>query len=348
MSKKDKSAVKDMAKVLAFERKINPSDAMMWATGWRKDIEEAVSMPIKVVEKHIRGTISNRLESTVASDPLKLKEKIEHANLQTADSASLPPHFDTLLLQYTLKFLPGFENPCACDSEVQRKIIADQCQKYIEKTGCKELAKRYALNIANGRVLWRNRVGVENCITFVHIQGKSERIAFNTLDYSLLDMEKTDEKIDELASYIADTLSGKRRSLLLSIEIYAQMGMGQEVYPSQELIFNLDEVNKNSNKKKFLYSIEGQAAIHSQKIGNALRTIDTWYPGYGPGMAPISIESYGSVTSQAIAYRGTENSDFYSLFDRWSKGEELSSDEEHYVVAMLIRGGIFGKGGNKE
>lgn len=347
MAKKEK-LTKDMASVLAFERKINPSDALMWATEWSENMLDEPPIPIKVVEKNIRGTISNRLAAAVTSDPLKLKQEIEKANLQTLDSASLPSALDTLLLTYTVKVLPGFENPCVCDSEIQGKMIVEQGRKYIEKTGCRELAKRYALNIANGRVLWRNRVGVNRCMTFVHIQGEDKKIGFNSHNYSIMDMDTSDDKVDELASYIADTLSGKRSSLLLEIATYAQMGKGQEVYPSQELIFNLDAVKTNSNKKKFLYSVDGNAAIHSQKIGNALRTIDTWYPAYTPDMGPISIESYGSVTSRAIAYRGVENSDFYSLFDRWCKGEELSLTEENYVVAMLIRGGIFGKGSGKE
>jgi len=40
--------------------------------------------------------------------------------------------------------------------------------------------------------------------------------------------------------------------------------------------------------------------MHSQKIGNALRTIDTWYEK-SKESGPIAIEAYGSVTPQGEA-----------------------------------------------
>ena len=40
--------------------------------------------------------------------------------------------------------------------------------------------------------------------------------------------------------------------------------------------------------------------MHSQKIGNAIRTIDTWYPD---AEFPIAIEPYGAVTTMGRAFR---------------------------------------------
>lgn len=34
-------------------------------------------------------------------------------------------------------------------------------EDFIAENGFKELSRRYALNLANGRFLWRNRVGAE-------------------------------------------------------------------------------------------------------------------------------------------------------------------------------------------
>ena len=37
--------------------------------------------------------------------------------------------------------------------------------------------------------------------------------------------------------------------------------------------------------------------------------------------------------------------DFYTLFDKFALGEPLANaEEEHYVMAVLVRGGVFGKG----
>jgi len=88
--------------------------------------------------------------------------------------------------------------------------------------------------------------------------------------------------------------------------------------------------------------------MHSQKLGNALRTIDTWYPEHDEAdIGPIAIEPYGAVTNLGKAYRTPKDkADFYSLFDRFARGETLNSkNDTHYVMAVLVRGGVFGESG---
>ena len=86
--------------------------------------------------------------------------------------------------------------------------------------------------------------------------------------------------------------------------------------------------------------------MHSQKVGNALRTIDTWYPNLeGEELGPIAVEPYGSVTSQGRAYRQPKQKmDFYTLLDHWLlRDKEPAIEQQHYVMANLIRGGVFGE-----
>jgi len=86
--------------------------------------------------------------------------------------------------------------------------------------------------------------------------------------------------------------------------------------------------------------------MHSQKIGNALRTIDTWYlDAERADLGPIAVEPYGSVTSQGKAYRQPkERADFYTLLDRWVLANQPpEAGNRHYVMATLIRGGVFGE-----
>jgi CRISPR-associated protein Csy3 len=87
------------------------------------------------------------------------------------------------------------------------------------------------------------------------------------------------------------------------------------------------------------------AAMHSQKIGNALRTIDTWHPSANE-IGPIAVEPYGSVTNRGKAYRQPgDKMDFYSIFDAWMVNNKVPPvEQQHYVMAVLIRGGVFGKG----
>jgi CRISPR-associated protein Csy3 len=79
------------ASVLAFERKLDPSDALfsMPATGPTAMPPPSVGARDRVREKSVRGTISNRLK-TKDQDPAKLDALIENPNLQTVDVAALP------------------------------------------------------------------------------------------------------------------------------------------------------------------------------------------------------------------------------------------------------------------
>jgi CRISPR-associated protein Csy3 len=88
--------------------------------------------------------------------------------------------------------------------------------------------------------------------------------------------------------------------------------------------------------------------MHSQKLGNALRSIDTWYPEFDDpekSAGPIAIEPYGAVTNLGKAYRTPKDKqDFYTFFDKWARGAELERiEDEHYVMAILVRGGVFGE-----
>ena len=132
--------------------------------------------------------------------------------------------------------------------------------------------------------------------------------------------------------------------MLLQVTAFVRVGAGQEVFPSQELILDKDKAGKS----KTLYEVGGIAGMHSQKIGNALRTIDTWYPDFASDrLGPIAVEPYGSVTTLGRACRQPKDkADFYTLLDHWLlKDQAPGVDNQHFVMATLIRGGVFGDAG---
>lgn len=335
----------NIASVLAFEKKLVPSDGFMYGTVWENRHDVAESVPLRLREKSVRGTISNRLRASVKNDPLKLNAEVEKPNLQRVDSCALDTDHDTLKLHFTLKVLSGVQHPTACNNKLFNDAYTKAANNYIAKDGFAELAKRYAVNIANGRFLWRNRVGAQ----YVEVQVKMlddamrRQWTFDASNMRLNNFQSNDE-IDELAAEIARTLSGKKNALILEINAYALIGRAQDVYPSEELI--LDKSGGKNKKSKILYQVSGIAAMHSQKIGNALRTIDTWYPDYSTNeVGPIAIEPYGSVTNLGVAFRNPKNkTDFYTLFDQFSSGKDLENQsDQHYVMAVLVRGGVFGE-----
>ena len=337
----------NIASVLAFEKKLAPSDGFMYGTSW--DDKSEVT-PLKLKEKSVRGTISNRFNKTDSkaflNDPMKLDAKVESPNLQRVDACALEPHHDTLKLHFTLKVLGGITEPSACNNALFKQSYSAAAQAYIDEHGFIELASRYATNIANARFLWRNRVGAEQIE--VQVSAKNNAVnqswTFNATDFNLRQFDSSDSSVGELSTFIANALTSKDDFLLLDVNCYVRVGTAQEVYPSEELVLDKGK----GEKSKILYDVSDIAAMHSQKIGNAIRTIDTWYPDFADkdqGAGPIAIEPYGAVTNLGRAYRTPKDKqDFYTFFDAWARGQQLANvEDEHYVMAVLVRGGVFGE-----
>lgn len=331
------------ASVLAFERKLDPSDAVFHAGRWDDRAQSHAWQPVTIKPKSVRGTISNRLKAK-DQDPAKLDAAIENPNLQTVDVAALPSEADTLKVQFTLRVLGGAGTPSACNSAAYQAKLLATVQGYVQQHGFGELARRYAANLANGRFLWRNRVGAEQVeVTVEQMQGGQASIAWsfdalalNTRAVGAINAEV--EGQEELGQAIAAGLAGSQH-VLMRVTAFVRQGAGQEVFPSQELILD----KGSEGKSKTLYHVDGVAAIHSQKIGNAIRTIDTWYEG-ADELGPIAVEPYGSVTTQGKAYRQPKQKlDFYTLLDSWLLKDQVPPvAQQHFVMAVLIRGGVFG------
>lgn len=338
MAKKD-----NIASVLAFVKKLVPSDGYLYGTSWENKIQ---ATPLKLVEKSVRGTISNRLKAAIKNDPAKLNAEVEKANLQRVDACALAPEQDTLKLRFTLKVLGGITDPSACNNALFKTSYKTAAQTYIKEQGFTELARRYATNIANARFLWRNRVGAEQIEVHVNVLNKDSRQSwvFDATQFSTRHFDHQDEKVKELAERMAKALASEDDFLMLDIACYVQVGTAQEVYPSEELVLDKGK----GEKSKILYQVNEIAAMHSQKIGNALRSIDTWYPAFSDeekSAGAIAVEPYGAVTNLGKAYRTPkEKQDFYTFFDAWARGEKLARvEDEHYVMAVLVRGGVFGE-----
>ncbi|MFA0280062.1 type I-F CRISPR-associated protein Csy3, partial [Vibrio sp. 10N.222.55.F8] len=165
---------------------------------------------------------------------------------------------------------------------------------------------------------WRNRVGADEIEVQVKAlnKGAEQSWTFNAKEYKVHSFDNADAKIKSLADRIAQTLSSESEHLILQIDCYAKVGKAQEVYPSEELV--LDKGNSKIKKSKTLYAVDDNAAMHSQKIGNALRSIDTWYPDFPDAeksAGAIAIEPYGAVTNLGKAFRTPKDKqDFYTFF----------------------------------
>ncbi len=325
--------------VLAFNRKLEPSDAIIYSGSW-KDIDNKNKdkwPPIELFERRNRAVKSN-FKQEILDDEEKLKEEITEPNLSWGDDAALPPNTDTLKVSFSLRVFGGIDIPAACNKKEFQDKFSEIINAYSDEIGFEELAKRYAYNLVNGRFLWRNRVGAQKICIHVNHKSFDKPLKFNAYDYPLKETTTSDDKISPLIELIEKGLKGDE-NIFLEIDAYVKLGNQQRVWPSQEMVMNIP----NGEKSRHLFSlnVDGKrvAAIHCEKIGNAIRTIDDWQK---KSEMPIAIEAYGQVTQRGVACRSSKN-DFKTLIEKWLNNKEISEKDKHFVVAMLIRGGVFSK-----
>ena len=317
--------------------------------------------PIQVERSVLRTTIANFGEGEKIQSSLNDKGG---ANVQTIEKATLPPDSDTLVIRGSVKFFNNSGTPEAFNEASFKPVFDKYVELFKAKIGYKLLAERYFMNLINGQILWRNKYGEVN--TKISIKGTkfSEVFSFNDLDFennlsldSITNVEKK-QKASEFVQHIENALSGEDY-LVLDIVAKITLGHGQTVYPSQEF----DEAKKISKVlAKSIYEYKGntisQAVFHEQKIGNAIRTIDTWYQDNAE--VALAIEPYGISQKETKAYRvnNADKNDFYSYFMKLEQlVQELESvnfdinnskvlHKHLFVMACLIRGGVY-SGGKK-
>lgn len=332
--------------VLAFNRNLEPSDALMHSGNWNDIDTPEKWQAIKLFERRNRAVKSN-FKQEVLDNEEELQKQIAEANLSWGDDAALSHQHDTLKLSYSLRLVAGLEEPSVCNTPTFTDAYKEKINDLLEN-GLAELANRYAYNIANARFLWRNRVGAQQIQVRVTHDSLKKPINFVSYNFSLKETTSQKEDIQTLAKLIKQGLKGSddKKNVLLKIEAFAQLGEGQRVFPSQEMVLKDDRAKTDKGKSKYLFQINGQAAMHCEKIGNALRTIDDWYPDFETTHQPIAIEAYGSVTQRGIAYR-SNRTDFKTLLLKWINNKNITDEDKYFVLAMLIRGGVFGEGEDK-
>jgi CRISPR-associated protein Csy3 len=312
--------------LLAFERKLEPSDGLMFS-GFLGEDEQPDGFtewqPIAVIP---RRNLSTQSAYGTSLEDMKKPNPVAAEN----DDANLPIEHDTLKLTFSLRVIGGVGKPFASKDPAFSKAIQEKVSAFKASEQMKDLAYRYAYNIANGRFLWRNRVCADK--VFIHVKiNQNPMMIFDAYEFDLQNFEdgKENTNLALLTEAIYKGLTTEGNFVLISVEAYVKLGLGQHVFPSQEM--NAGE------KKKVLFKINNQAAMHNVKIGNALRTVDNWYP---KAEFPIAVEPFGSVVQINEAFRPSKI-DLYTLIQDWVNDKNVSPENQAYIVANLIRGGVF-------
>lgn len=335
-----------LPKVLSFQRGIINSDGIMY------NCFAGTDSKLKKVRVVRHGMLGTQGDNNIALP-------------QITESAKTEPEAEGLLIRYSIGFLP-LHNLLFSTSDPE---FAGHCKSFIDRflssDELAEISKRYARNILNGRWFYRNaelETSREVKVTFLDSDIDPITIGSRT-DLGFASSYMADE--EKLGAEIAKCLKGASKMRFL-VEGRINFGFrgAIEVFPSQNYVSNkpkgfarplykvgvienkeLDEALKDLEPSSFRADLMtmGFAALRDQKIGNALRTIDTWYDN-GKDLAPISIEPSGASLKDNVYYRKNKNSAYELLgyIDELKPGEggKLNKDAM-FVLAIMVRGGVF-------
>ena len=338
--------------MLSFARSLQPSEGLFWGTrsgdrDWRE--------PVEVIERGVRGQSSEYNTSNSGK-----------SNPQVVEAASVPLGCDGVRLEFSLWVMPQACKPWACDKPEVGQTYERLVESYAAKGGFNVLAELYLWNIANGRFAWRNRFLAEDMQVLVDFEG--QKLVFNPMALDLTkpaDLEQLRDavvpndtgeraRVDTLIEWIRQGLAKERKPLRVTWQ--ARVEEGQEVFPSQEYVREEKREGAPSRVYAKLSRYHAgrrvlQASMHSQKIGAALRHIDVWHGD--DGHAAIAVNPYGGVqeTGRVLREKGSKKS-FYELRAKATdllakvdaaQGRDDLPPEVHFVVANLVRGGVFGQ-----
>jgi len=230
-----------------------------------------------------------------------------------------------------------------------------------------EVCNRYARNILNGRWLWRNRIlGKQITVSVVSNFQANEKIEADATRRPQETFGAYTEAEKRLGAFLVESLTGTPAQFKIKAIIDFGMTGSIEVFPSQNYVsdkpkgfarslYKLNRINRKellrvmSKDDADTYSGDivdmGDAAIRDQKVGNAIRTIDTWYEGEAEAR-PIAIEPKGANIETNEVKRDKNN-----LFDMLrdvdgitptNDGETLNQNAM-FVLGNLIRGFLAGE-----
>ncbi|MHD0644104.1 type I-F CRISPR-associated protein Csy3 [Pseudomonas aeruginosa] len=353
--------VTDLSAGMSYRRSIEPGRALMYACS----APGAELEPVIVTQEQVMG--SRAYDIRAHFERQKTKNAAFDAcptdavspNPQRVEVAILPEDRPFLQVAFDVKYLPLSRAPNSCGSVALRKSLVELSELFAQHGGYQTLARRYLEPLVMGAWMWRNNdVASLRKIRIEQLYDANGTVWEFDLPIGATSIHELTAPSDQLAlevlaTKIGSALAGDQHSMLaLRVSAIYEIGSGMSVYPSQEL--NMDDSPKDAVKtslyKVSTRSVVNQAAFTSQKIGNALRTIDVWHdnPEYGA----IAVEPQGVVVKDRVAVRFAPKNDFYTLL-RENLQHWLDSlrrvgmpaverpEELLFVMAVLIKGGVF-------
>ena len=336
-----------ISSVLASERCMVTTDALMYG----KKHDENKIVPIPSIAKTHCCTKSERLALEKQDS-----EILGESNIQTIENAFLSDGNDMLHMEFNVKFLPvSIDRFTFCNHAFAKKFN-EVIKEYKEKYSFKELAHRYLLNMISCKWAYRNIIesdGFSVKISYLGVFGREEKSwSFDFTEFeSRTSLNKSNfsysnEAMNEIEEIIAQTFAGERR--ISQFKVFADIYMGENatVYPSQ--CFAPPVKDGEQRISKILYKNNDCVALTSDKVSNAIRSIDTWYAVEDDTITkePLPVNPYAPNKKAHFAFRAGNGDDVYTVLDKvFEDNVSLAElgDNAHFLIANFIRGGLFGK-----
>lgn len=343
-----RTPTRSLPNVLNYERSLHPTTAAFYA------VNADGRTPVRVSQVTVLGVRADPIENAVEAD-------YASGNPQRVETAALPIGYDSLRVAFGLTITPSSLSPRACDLPAFRDALRRYAATYRDATGFMELARRYAANIANARFCWRNLALASSCEVTVQVGQVAHRfdaLEFDRANFSVPAGAETG--LDAVAAQIAQGLGGPRPTRL-RVEALLELGDGATVWPSQEFAERGGSTDIGKVLFKFpSHDVTDATGFHEQKVGAALRTIDTWHGGCRlesqavivQAGEPVCVNPYAQAREAHVVLRGRDGGgakDFYTLLkERYARTPSEPDDDDHFLMANLVRGGVFPVGGKRE
>ena len=371
--------IKSLGNTLAYRRSLEIGDASMFSLS--HDGKATAIVPFV----HGMRTLKSYDTSKTSSEAHKGNGD-DVGNLSVVEMAKLNSDDEILLIKFSTSVLPIYTSPEMADNYELKKVFEEKNRELVDDDEIIQyIAECYAYKIVNASWAWRNRDNASEIKVSVVINKDKELLVEHAKKMPLhpiltnfqKEMGETIEpkhlyleNIKDLASIIKKTLQGKNGILTLDIQAELRMNAGATVYPSQLFEPVGGKIGKSPLGKKLFtvaFNIQGvkaidaldytksirytsdkvQVGITAEKINNALRKFDLVSDGENEVI--ISFDPNGGDISSGKAFRGAKKN-LIALFKKFlnSDIEDVSFDDKLFIVANLIRGGLFQEASNKK
>jgi CRISPR-associated protein Csy3 len=280
------------------------------------------------------------------------KHDLAAGNPHSYEYCFVPIDSECIACKFAVRFEANSLSPERYQLAETTKLLEKFSALYNSIGGYQYLATRYLKSIYSGLWLWRNQQTDKTCISIKTSAGQQLLLENVQMRRYTDDWQEYQAQIDQIATNIAAAFVEPSKYFSLEVEAKLYIQPGLSVYPSQAFI----ESGQNNGRILQSTMVNGvrAAILSADKVGAAIATIDDWYPDADH---PVRVGSYAADKNKSTCYRHPESGlDLYTLLSglentvvklaNLNKVDEIPN-EAHFIVANLIKGGLFQRGVSK-